>query len=437
MVVCGGAHATVSPETVIEIPGVDAVCTGEADGILRQLLEAMESGGQWEKTNGFWTRRNDIIHRNLPAPLPDISNQAPLNFACIDYRTLVSRKSGFAEILLGRGCRFKCSFCQNHIFFKSHGNTKAAAYVRTRGVANLMEEMKTFKNVAGPALKGFVFGDDSIAYGKDWRREFLEAYKREIGMPFIAALSVAQVNRHLADDLYEAGCNVVRIGVETGNERLRTGLLGKPVSDAMLFRASRLLHDAGINIQGFGMTALPGETEDDIMKLLSLAVELRLDAIRLSTFLPLPKTDLYHHCLENKLLRDLPPGHHDFNSESVLKWPPAMKLLHEKIRVSFPLIMNSLLPDPVGKLYKPVSTRILRGSRARWIKLCEKLPEISMQLHAIAAESALPYYFSPVEDRPDYSFLFLPDRKRKMINVDDAPTNFMLTAAGKIKQNVR
>lgn len=431
MVVCGGVHAIVSPETVINIPGVDAVCVGEGDGILRQFLEQIDSGKSWERMNGFWTRNNGITYRPPPAPLPDITDQAPLYFSGINYKTLVRLKGGFAEILLGRGCRFKCSFCQNHIFLKSHCKSKTSSYVRTRGVENLMNEMKTFKKEVGSDLKGFAFGDDSIAYEKNWTRNFLNTYKQEIDMPFIASLTVVQATQPFAHALYEAGCNVIRIGLETGNEQLRTGLLGKPVTDAALFRASQQLHNAGINIQGFGMIALPGETDEDILKMLSLAVELRLDALRLSTFVPLPKTDLYIHCLEKNLFKCLNAEHHNFVSESALKWSASMALFHEKIRFAFPIIMNSFLPDPLRNLYKSVASKILQSSRARWIKLKEELPHISEQLHTRAAESALPHYFSPVADRLDYTFLYLPDRKRKMINVDDAHASIHTNHNGK------
>ena len=417
-ILCGGVHAMVSPETVIEIPGVDAVCTGEADGLLPGLLECLEEGAGWENTRGFFVRRNGKIYRNQPVPPPDITHQAPLNFSAIDYRNLVRHKSGFAEILLGRGCRFKCTFCQNHHLAASCGGGKA--YVRTRAVENVISEMREFQCVAGADLKGFVFGDDSIAYGKEWLGDFLQAYKKEIGLPFIACLLATQVTRPLARDLYHAGCNVIRCGVETGSEALRMGLLGKPVSDRALFRAVRILRDEHINVQGFGMYALPGETREDVMQTLSLAVRLHLDVFRLSTFLPLPETELHRYCVENHLLAESSAGHHDFNTESTLKWPPDDAFFHEKIRYAFPALMNSLLPEPAAKIYSNLVEQLLACGRSDWDALKKQLPELAHGLHLQASASSLPHYYSPVADRSDYAFLFLPERKRKMINIDDA-----------------
>lgn len=433
MVVSGGPHAMAAPESIMDIPGMDAVCTGEADGILSEFFARVDRGGAWEKTRGFWVRRHGRVFQNPPASLPDISKQAPLNFAAADYRDLVRRKSGFAEILLGRGCRFKCAFCQNHIYMKLHENSNAKTYVRVRPVQTLIDEMKSFRNAAGGELKGFIFGDDSIDYGKVWLGEFLPAYRHEIGMPFVACLTASQVNRSLAGALYEAGCNVIRIGIETGGEQARKNLLGKPVSDRTLFRACRTLHDAGINIQGFGMCALPEETPDDIMSLLSLAVALGLDVFRLSTYYPLPKTRLYRYCKENNLFQTAPDGYHDFSTESVLKWPEETLLFHDKIRSAFPLLMNALIPGECAEVYGKLADRIKRGSHAAWEKLKQEIPDLSRRLHEKSAAAGLKHYFSPVSDRPDYAFLFLPQRRRKMINIDDKAPADMQAVPRRIK----
>ncbi|MEW5946510.1 MAG: radical SAM protein [bacterium] len=415
---CGGIHTMICPETVIEIPGVDGVCTGEADHIFLKLISAFERGDDWEETPGFWTRKKEKMRRNPPARPPDITHQHILNFVDIDYRTLVRHKSGFAEILLGRGCKFRCSFCQNHVLL--NGRRKMypdVPYTRARGIDNLLDEMRAFRQAVGPDLKGFVFGDDSIYYSRDWLDRFLDAYRREIGLPFIACLIANQVDRDLAVSLYNAGGNVIRIGIES-NEKLRKQTLRKPISDKTLFRATELLHEAGLNVQGFGMYALPGETPADIMDLLSLAVALRIDVFRLSTYMPLPHTALERLCRKNDLIRQ-DACDCNFMTESALKWPPDTSFFHEKIRHGFPLIMNSMIAAPTGTIYKPVARRLLECSFNDWPEFLQRLPEFTKSLHADSISGNLPHYHPGIIERPDYAFLYSPHRKRKMLNIED------------------
>lgn len=420
---CGGIHSIAAPETVISIPGVDGACLCEADEVLPALVGRINRGDDWRATPGFWFKMRDGIKKNAVCPPPDISRSIAGNFNSIDYRTLVKHKSGFAEILLGRGCLFRCTFCQNCVLLDKYkklpkDTRKRTPYLRVRDVDILVREMKMFIKAGKDVLKGFVFGDDSILYSREWLDSFLKAYTEEINYPFVACLIASQVEEGMSRRLFEAGCNVIRLGMETGNENTRIKLLRKPVGDKRLLKAAETLHRSGINVQGFGMLGLPGETEDDIFSLFRLAVDMKVDVFRVSMFVPLPGTPLYRHCLENDLL-DTDGRYRDFGTESALKMPPGRRLFLDKVQHVFTWALNSRLPNPVGEWYGKKLRDVLDMEKRRWEGFRENLEAEEEELMKKAVECDLPHYYSPIAGRRDYAFLHLSSRRRKMINIDD------------------
>jgi len=422
---CGGIHCMVAPESVISIPGVDGVCLCEADEVFPLLIDEINSGGNWQETHGFWFNTKNGIKKNTFPPPPDISQSKAIDFDRIDYRTLIENKSGFAEVLLGRGCRFRCSFCQNCVMLDRYRQLpmeirKHRPYLRPRDVDVLVREMKMFIDTSGDVLKGFIFGDDSILYSDKWLDLFLQTYSQEVNYPYIACLVANQVEESLSRRLFDSGCNVIRIGIETGNEGARTGLLRKPVRDGHLFRAAETLHKTGINVQGFGMLGLPGEKQEDVFSLFRLAVEMHLDVFRVSMFVPLPGTPLYDYCEANDLLV-VNGEYHDFVTQSSLKLPPGRHLFLEKTRYLLTWMLNAMLPSPIGGWYGKELQKALEMDERSWNSFRADAARKEKELRDKAVEYNLPHYYSPIDGRQDYAFLHLPSRKRKMINIDDGP----------------
>src|SRR5450759_4982401 len=56
---CGGVHPTIATAEVIETPGIDFACIGEAEDTLLELCEALEQGDDPSEIQGFWARKPD------------------------------------------------------------------------------------------------------------------------------------------------------------------------------------------------------------------------------------------------------------------------------------------------------------------------------------------------------------------------------------------
>ena len=69
LTICGGAHATLRPDEVIAIDGVDMVCIGEGEGAIFDLCQRLEEGRDTSDIPNLWVKKNGVVHRNPVRPL--------------------------------------------------------------------------------------------------------------------------------------------------------------------------------------------------------------------------------------------------------------------------------------------------------------------------------------------------------------------------------
>jgi anaerobic magnesium-protoporphyrin IX monomethyl ester cyclase len=137
-VVLGGAHASLMPGEAIACPFIDAICVGEGDTAVVELVAQILAGQQPANIHNFGFKQpgTATVERNASAPfLPDLDS---LPF--IDRRPLaamVMEPSRDPSVLVGRGCPFRCSYGSNHILGKLAGGS----YGRFRSQNNIIKEI--------------------------------------------------------------------------------------------------------------------------------------------------------------------------------------------------------------------------------------------------------------------------------------------------------
>jgi radical SAM superfamily enzyme YgiQ (UPF0313 family) len=113
-VVWGGPHPTILPKQTLENPNIDAVCIGEGEYTLQDLLKYFEGkikivNGAGIKINGqikiFPPQKKFVDFKNLPMPSWDLLDKIEKYFPNKNHNTL--------PINTSRGCAFKCGFCHN------------------------------------------------------------------------------------------------------------------------------------------------------------------------------------------------------------------------------------------------------------------------------------------------------------------------------------
>jgi radical SAM superfamily enzyme YgiQ (UPF0313 family) len=115
---------------------------------------------------------------------------------------------------------------------------------------------------------------------------------KPLGMTFNCAVRAEHIDRELLKQMKAAGCWMISLGIETGDENL----LARHRQNAdlkMLTEKTHLIKEAGIRAKGLLMMGLPGETGDSIKRSMDYVFSLPLDDFNLSKFTPFPGSPLY------------------------------------------------------------------------------------------------------------------------------------------------
>lgn len=422
-VLCGGVHTTLNAETVLAHPAVDFVGLGEVDGLIARFVTSLESGRDYRTLPNFWVKEEGKIYRNDLNPLPDITRQTWPFFDGIDYPAIIRANRGFAETIVGRGCPMKCNYCHNAAILDTireltPGRVRNRAYCRQRSVDDVIGELEQFKRRYPDDLKAFNFGDDRFASSREWLEEFSAAYTAAIGLPFICNAIAGHLDDRMARLLAEAGCYMVKFGVESGSQRVRKEILARQLSEARLRESVTLLRNLGVNTRAYVMLGMPTETHQEMLDTVKLCAALGFDSVRPSIVYPFPGTELHRSCVERGLIDDatVPP---DYSTTTVLKLPENEKVLIEKTAASYAWLLNSYLNDRATRASAPLLDLVRDMTDERWRagEGRRQIAEQGARIHAELSEMGIDHYFAPFDDRPDVIFLYRR-RSRPLLNVE-------------------
>ncbi len=293
--VFGGPHPTYFPEFVQE-PGVDAVCLGEGEEAILDLVEALEAGRPLTGIQNWWFKdAGGEVERNPVRRPPDDLDRLPfpdreLLFETDDY----TRQAGIKHFITSRGCPYDCSYCFNHALAELYRGK--GRRLRQMSVERVVEEVKEVQ--ARYPLQFVVFLDDLFIVYADWLRELAEEFPRQVGLPFFCNVRANLVTPEKVALLKEAGCASVGMGLETGNAALRNQILNRNLSDEQIIEASRLLREAGIRLLTTNMLGLPGGTLEHDFETLALNHACRPAYANAFLYQPYPRTELGEYARE-------------------------------------------------------------------------------------------------------------------------------------------
>jgi radical SAM superfamily enzyme YgiQ (UPF0313 family) len=100
----------------------------------------------------------------------------------------------------------------------------------------------------------------------------------------------------------EAGCNGIKVGIETGSEKIMR-LINKDITLEECMNAAKLLKKSGIHWTGYFMIGFPTETKDDMEKTLEFMRRLEPDFASLSVYEAFPGTAMFDLGIEKGLVR--------------------------------------------------------------------------------------------------------------------------------------
>jgi radical SAM superfamily enzyme YgiQ (UPF0313 family) len=90
-----------------------------------------------------------------------------------------------------------------------------------------------------------------------------------------------------------AGCNSIKIGIESGSNRILDTIMKKGITTTQIKQAARLIHKAGIHWTGYFLMGIPTETKEEMLQTLNLMLNIKPDFSSLSVLEPYRGTELH------------------------------------------------------------------------------------------------------------------------------------------------
>jgi hypothetical protein len=142
-------------------------------------------------------------------------------------------------------------------------------------------------------IRMFIFDDDLFTFDKEWLREFCEKYRGVSKLGFVCNAHVRMFDEEAASWLKEAGCRIVKFGLESGSDRVRRGVLHRYMSNGDIEKAFGAAHKFGLHTSAFVMIGLPKEEKEDVNETGDLLARVSPGRFRWTLFFPFVGTRAY------------------------------------------------------------------------------------------------------------------------------------------------
>ncbi len=314
----GGIHAILCPEDCIE--HADIAFTGEAEIPWVEFLDCVENGRPVSDIHGAWVKDPDgSIHQNPHGDLVENLDEVPFPDYDNDRKYLIAdstlekiepfRKEMYSIFVLSsRGCPFNCSFCATPLILEEHKKgLRKGKFIRQRSVKNVIDEIKYIED-SFPDFKAskdgtINFGDDVFVLHKEWVIEFTKEYQKNFTRPYWCYFHPNTVNQEIVETLAGTGLTYVDMGVQSGNERVRTKIFLRTDTDEKIRKSVNILHKAKVGIVMDVITDNPFDTEEDKRSGLDFFLSLRRPfALNYLSMIMFPKVKFTQMALEAGLI---------------------------------------------------------------------------------------------------------------------------------------
>jgi len=289
-IILGGIHSSIMYKQLLENFPIDAVCIGEAEDTILELLDALQKGKSLKRIKGiaYKNRRGKSKGKIIitpPRPLIHDLNRIPFP----DHKSFVNPKVKQVYMITSRGCPYRCSFCCLHAI--SH------QIWRPRDYMNVVDEIEYIANNF-PWVTDITFHDDTLTLdNKRVVNICKEIVKRGIKMRFQCSARIKPVSKEMFYWMEKAGFNEIRFGIETGSPKLMKAI-HKGITQEDCIKTFKMLKPfKKIKVVKFLMVGFPGETDETINETIEFVKKLqkiiKMDFFYATPLWIYPETEIY------------------------------------------------------------------------------------------------------------------------------------------------
>lgn len=298
----GGVFCIANPEAVIKNPSVDIVCIAEGEIALPELIGKLENGEDVNNVRGLWIKKADkTIIRNPVAPLLDLDKLPFLDLSFIDdrhfYATIAGHVYKMTYFGTQRGCPRRCAYCSNQIFLDVYKDNVKGYINRKMSIPRVIDNLVHLK--VNYDMNFFqIIDDDFMLRSLEDIKEFHALYKKLVNLPFWIQAEANNVTDDKVRLLKDAGLIAVAMGIETGNEYVRTKVFNRNTTQEESIRAFEIMHKYGIRTSGNVIIGVPHEGRKEIFDTINLVRKCEPRSLGVNVYVPYFGTKLRDYCIE-------------------------------------------------------------------------------------------------------------------------------------------
>ncbi|GEM_PF-1598839 len=365
-IILGGQHVSALPEAVYDLEA-DFGCLGEAEECLPVLCDyIINHKGNLNEIKGIIYKENGQVKAGEIQIIKDLDSLPSPAYDLFLTPKGLQQNMDFPMIpmLQTRGCVNRCAFCPNK------------KPIRFRSIPKMIDEMQFF--IEKYHCKAVTFIDETFTFDKKIVREMIaQMNQRKIKIDWYCTTCAHFVDEALLKEMYSGGCNMIRVGVETGSERVRYSV-NKRISNDRYMEVFGICRKLGIKTTAYFMVGLPSETKEDVRETISFIDKLKPDYLLFQLTAIFPNAQMYEEYIKSgKLNNDMWAKCNNGDTNLIFNVPEGLTLDQiQKVRIKAYLkfyfsprfIMRCFLAR-IHKLCFPLKTYMNSCFRPRYLIL--------------------------------------------------------------------
>ncbi|MCB9489133.1 MAG: cobalamin B12-binding domain-containing protein [Deltaproteobacteria bacterium] len=299
-VVMGNHHASVFAEELVDRGVCDVVVHGEGEERFPQVVDALVGDSGLESVPGVtWRPNGHVETTGRPPQIRELDTLARpawdmLPWAHYTFLPFVTVARPCLAVVGSRGCPYRCSYCVEG---------GAANGLRVRSPEAIADEMEWLVRDMGVRHAGFV--DPIFPFNKKHGLAVCNAIAaREIPGDWwwTSETRIDVIDDEMAHAMKASRCKRVLFGIESGVEDSMRRV-NKKYNREAIRRGVAATRSAGLEITGFFMIGLPGETAEKTREAIDFACSLDIDFAKFAILVPFPGTQLYDSLVADGQIR--------------------------------------------------------------------------------------------------------------------------------------
>ncbi len=313
-IIFAGTHVSATPEDSLALSqSIDAIARREYDYTLLDLANLLKAEGvrlevqKLKTVRGLSFKADGQVIHNSDRPfikdldeLPIVSKVYKKHLKVENYFYSITQYPEIT-IVTGRGCPHRCNYCV-------YPQTMFGHLFRHRSPENVVEEFEYIRENF-PQVKEVFIEDDTLTVNRKYCQELCQLLIRERMDMAWTANSRADVDLETLKLMKRAGCRLLCIGVESGNQHILDNIHKKlrlEQVEAFVKNAKK----AKILVHACFMVGNAGETKETMKQTLDFAKRLKPDTAQFFPLMVYPGTEAF----------DWAKGHGYLTTTDYSKW---------------------------------------------------------------------------------------------------------------------